>query len=300
MPDQKKLSQAFLQSWPIRKLSRSDGAAAPPRDHIQFDLFSRTIDEEQGIVRQPTRTEPKRTMSSYTHPREHRRPRKSHRGNQLRLLFCFSFIAIMLYRPVAAVHHMKRAPIAYVAQRSESSKPLVVENLCQETIYPGMATQAGDGPGTGGFRLSSGAQQKFSVSADWQGRVWARTNCSFNAMGTGPMNVGGVDGSGAACVTGDCFGVVDCVVAVRPLFYILISEWNAEMDHSGQTTHLPRRIYSCHLLRTDLLRHLPRRRLQYPHRHRLSLPAIRQFFPPGDPPQPHQPHLRWHRFSARR
>ncbi len=52
------------------------------------------------------------------------------------------------------------------------------------------------------------------VSWDWQGRVWGRTNCSFNANGTGPSQLNGVRGNGAACLTGDCFGVVDCQFTV--------------------------------------------------------------------------------------
>ncbi|KAL9104932.1 MAG: hypothetical protein Q9163_000177 [Psora crenata] len=104
---------------------------------------------------------------------------------------------------------MKRAPIAYVAQRDES-KPLVIENQCAETIYPGIATQAGRAPSTGGFRLDPGDTRNLTVGADWQGRVWGRTNCSFNDEGTGPSNAGGNDGGGRACTTGDCNGIVDC------------------------------------------------------------------------------------------
>lgn len=52
------------------------------------------------------------------------------------------------------------------------------------------------------------------VSADWQGRVWGRTNCSFNVGGTGPSNLNGNNGNGQACITGDCNGVLDCVVTV--------------------------------------------------------------------------------------
>jgi len=88
--------------------------------------------------------------------------------------------------------------------------PLVVTNNCDETIWPGLATQNGLGPTVGGFELAPGKSKKLYVSADWQGRVWGRTNCSFNDDGSGPRVKGGLDGNGKACLTGDCNGRVDC------------------------------------------------------------------------------------------
>ncbi len=112
-----------------------------------------------------------------------------------------------------AVHHMKRAPIQYVNRRDDT-RPLKVTNTCPETIYPGIATQAGTAPKQSGFKLNPGDSQTLSVSADWQGRVWGRTNCSFNSAGTGPANNGGNNGWGSPCFTGDCGGVVNCMVTV--------------------------------------------------------------------------------------
>lgn len=95
-----------------------------------------------------------------------------------------------------------------VLQPRSSTVPLVVENLCDETLWPAIASQAGTGPNSTGFALSPGTKQSMSVSSNWQGRVWGRSNCSFNAAGTGPANVNG----GKACSTGDCNGVLACVV----------------------------------------------------------------------------------------
>lgn len=108
---------------------------------------------------------------------------------------------------------MKRAPISWVSPR-DSSVPLVVSNLCTETIFPAVLTQAGTGPSTSGFKLNRGNRMNLTVGSDWQGRVWGRTNCSFNAQGTGPSNTGGLNGGGQACGTGDCAGVVKCMVTV--------------------------------------------------------------------------------------
>ena len=92
--------------------------------------------------------------------------------------------------------------------------PIVITNSCPDTIWPGIGTQKGIGPGVGGFELAPGETRPLFVSPDWQGRVWGRTNCSFNDEGTGPSNLNGVNGNGAACMTGDCFGRLDCEYTV--------------------------------------------------------------------------------------
>lgn len=98
------------------------------------------------------------------------------------------------------------------------SVPLKISNYCEQTIWPGIGTQAGTGAGTGGFELASGDIKELTVSADWQGRVWGRTNCSFNDLGTGASNKNGNNGAGAACTTGDCGGVMSCVLTVCIFF----------------------------------------------------------------------------------
>lgn len=91
------------------------------------------------------------------------------------------------------------------------SLPLKISNLCDTPIWPGIGTQAGTGAGTGGFKLDPQESKDLMVSADWQGRVWGRTNCSFNVAGNGPANPAL---GGASCDTGDCAGVLDCVMTV--------------------------------------------------------------------------------------
>lgn len=147
------------------------------------------------------------------HPRSHR----SHRSTTS---FCWVLVAPFLVANVSAIHHMKRAPVAWVVER-DSSVPLVVSNKCAETIYPGILTQSGTPPSSSGFKLNTGETKNLTVSQDWQGRVWGRTNCSFNSAGTGPSNTGGNNGGGSACGTGDCGGVVKCkgTVGSKILFF---------------------------------------------------------------------------------
>jgi len=102
-------------------------------------------------------------------------------------------------------------------RKRDGGKPLVVTNMCSETVWPGIGTQAGTGGGTGGFELKPGGTKTLTVSNDWQGRIWGRTNCSFNALGTGASNLNGNNGAGRACQTGDCGGKLSCVGTVSSL-----------------------------------------------------------------------------------
>jgi hypothetical protein len=88
--------------------------------------------------------------------------------------------------------------------------PLKITNKCQETIWPGIATQHGVGPGTGGFELASGDSRNFWVGPTWQGRAWGRTNCTVN-------------GDSCTCKTGDCFGKLDCEFTVSFTRYQLFT-----------------------------------------------------------------------------
>lgn len=139
--------------------------------------------------------------------RHSRRTRRSNRvmGDSINPLLLLSLLPA-----VNGIHHMDRGPLAWVNKRADN-RPLIVSNQCKETIYPGIGTQAGTGPATQGFQLTSGQSRSLTVSADWQGRVWGRTNCSFNAAGTAPAS----SGTGVACGTGDCGGTVNCRGTVR-------------------------------------------------------------------------------------
>lgn len=108
--------------------------------------------------------------------------------------------------------------------------PLKVTNNCADTIWPGVLTQGGVGPGTSGFELLPHKTRNLLVGPAWEGRVWGRTNCTFNENGTGPGSEGGWNGGGAACLTGDCFGRLDCKVAVSPSGTYYLERLGVEAD----------------------------------------------------------------------
>ena len=138
---------------------------------------------------------------------------RSLRRNLLNPVVIVLLIPLSASAGVHALHHMHHAPLHHISRRGDT-RPLKITNACPDTIYPGIATQGGSTPSQSGFRLNPGDSQTLSVSGDWQGRVWGRTNCSFNPDGTGPANNGGNNGGGSACFTGDCGGVVNCMVTV--------------------------------------------------------------------------------------
>ncbi|RMZ85689.1 hypothetical protein DV736_g6561, partial [Chaetothyriales sp. CBS 134916] len=111
-----------------------------------------------------------------------------------------------------AVHHQRDPTLRTVARRDDTL-PLRVTNFCKEVIYTGILTQSGTGPGTGGFKLDPDENNDLAVSADWVGRVWGRTNCTF-FDNSGSMNSS--NPGGTACATGDCGNLVECQGAGGP------------------------------------------------------------------------------------
>lgn len=123
------------------------------------------------------------------------------------LRFLTLIVGISLFvTNVSAIHHMAKS-VPSLHKRQEGTVPIIFTNNCSDIIYPGITTQFGDGPELTGFRLDPNWSDTKYVSRDWQGRIWGRTNCSFNYDGTGP-----VTGNGRACGTGDCNGLLECLV----------------------------------------------------------------------------------------
>lgn len=125
------------------------------------------------------------------------------------LLSFHTLLFLLILQPVRAsheFHHINRfAQPLDLERRQAANTPLTISNRCGETIYPAILTQGGTGPGTGGFQLTAGSSRSLTVSENWQGRVWGRTNCTFNG------NAGG------RCSTGDCGGVISCTGTVSSL-----------------------------------------------------------------------------------
>lgn len=125
-------------------------------------------------------------------------------------LLVLSITMLSLFGQTAsAIHHLQRPPV-HLVHRENSDLPLIVTSNCAETIYPAILTQSGRGPDRSGFRLDPGVSMSQNVSADWRGRVWGRTNCTFNPDGSVPASSQG----GAACSSGDCGAFVECQGAV--------------------------------------------------------------------------------------
>ncbi|KAI1077569.1 thaumatin family protein [Whalleya microplaca] len=91
------------------------------------------------------------------------------------------------------VYPTRRRPLT----KRRNPIPLIITNNCAETIWPGIATQDGAAPESHGFELGPGEIKNMTIGSTWQGRIWGRTNCTTS-------------GDTATCMTGDCFGKLDC------------------------------------------------------------------------------------------
>jgi hypothetical protein len=151
-------------------------------------------------------------------------PYLAHMKHRTLFYVCIALASLLDIPMSYAAHHMAhRAPLN-LDRRKEPITPLLVTNYCPEVIWPGISTQSGIGPPEAGFRLAPFETKNQTVSEDWQGRVWGRTNCSFNEDGTAPK-----DGGPRACYTGDCNGVLKCIVGVCETH-----ELNSNLGHKEQ------------------------------------------------------------------
>lgn len=100
--------------------------------------------------------------------------------------------------------HLKLAAVitllaGFSASAQSHWKTLNLVNKCTVPIWPGLASNAGfPVVGKGGLFLQPGQKAKVVAPWSWQGRVWARTGCSFDPSGSG------------TCLTGDCAGKLEC------------------------------------------------------------------------------------------
>jgi hypothetical protein len=131
-----------------------------------------------------------------------------------------------------ALHHMAvKAPRKQLRRKLDIT-PLLVTNHCPGDIWPGISTQSGKGPGENGFKLQPGETKNQTVSEDWQGRVWGRTNCTFNSDGSGPAS-----GIGKACYSGDCNGMLNCQVGVSSIMYASVASTAAKFSRATYQCH---------------------------------------------------------------
>lgn len=86
-----------------------------------------------------------------------------------------------------------------------NNRSITITNSCQYNLWPAVLTTNNTGPYTNGFSLPPSMSLQLWVSHDWTGRIWARTNCSFNeSTNTGP------------CFTGSCANIVNCTLSGEP------------------------------------------------------------------------------------
>ena len=86
-----------------------------------------------------------------------------------------------------------------------NNRSVTITNACETDIWPALLTTNNTGPYTHGFYLPPQKSLQLWVSHDWTGRIWARTNCTFNeSTNAGP------------CFTGSCGNVLNCNLSGVP------------------------------------------------------------------------------------
>ncbi|KAM3341648.1 thaumatin-like protein 1b [Capsicum galapagoense] len=83
---------------------------------------------------------------------------------------------------------------------ANSAATFTMVNKCQQTIWPGLLSNAGIAPlSTTGFALQRGESRTITVPSSWGGRFWGRTHCTEDSTGK------------FTCATGDCgSGKLEC------------------------------------------------------------------------------------------
>ena len=85
------------------------------------------------------------------------------------------------------------------------NRSITITNSCPDDLWPALLTTNNTGPYQSGFYLPPQMSIQLWVSHDWIGRIWARTNCSFDeSTNTGP------------CFTGSCGNIMNCSIGGQP------------------------------------------------------------------------------------
>ncbi|ERN17587.1 pathogenesis-related protein 5 [Amborella trichopoda] len=87
--------------------------------------------------------------------------------------------------------------VLFLTASMASAANFNIVNKCGYGVWPATLSGAGTITPAGGFYLASGASTSLSAPTGWSGRIWGRTDCSFDASGAGK------------CDTGDC-GSLQC------------------------------------------------------------------------------------------
>ncbi|WP_225447083.1 thaumatin family protein [Streptacidiphilus sp. PB12-B1b] len=110
-----------------------------------------------------------------------------------------SAAASATHAPAPAGHRTSAAPAAPVPAAGQRVVTFV--NATAQTVWPAAQADPKEPLARTGWVLPPGASVSLLMPDGWNGRLWGRTGCSFDAAGQGH------------CVTGDCDGRFQCGTA---------------------------------------------------------------------------------------
>ncbi|KAL8239623.1 hypothetical protein R6Q59_016190 [Mikania micrantha] len=79
---------------------------------------------------------------------------------------------------------------------SDCARVFIIINGCEETVWPAITPSSTFGGG--GYALRTNESRVHMAPVGWSGRIWGRTNCSFDTNGNG------------TCLTGGCGSSLRC------------------------------------------------------------------------------------------
>ncbi len=102
------------------------------------------------------------------------------------------------------------------------TRNFTIQNRCDKTLWIGLIAEATADLTGDGFPLDQGTTVLYEIPGEWKsGRIWGRTECTFDSSGKG------------SCLTGDCGGQAKCFVsgsAPATLAEFTLSNSSADVD----------------------------------------------------------------------
>jgi len=154
----------------------------------------------------------------------------------LNLLFLCMF-QFSCSHPVDPVETVDLVEIISITEEVPQHK-VSFQNKCKESIWIGSVGGTGHTSlGNGGWKMEAGSSSSMTVPQGWSGRIWPRTNCSFNDKGHCPTE--GVD----CCSSGSClesdnktFGL-ECAYSGKPPTSLIEMTFDAPSGNGPYDTY---------------------------------------------------------------
>ncbi|GAA5876282.1 hypothetical protein JCM1840_003605 [Sporobolomyces johnsonii] len=100
--------------------------------------------------------------------------------------------------------------------RADTDRTFTIKNNCNYALWPAVTNYGANSGYTGsrGWEAAAGNSTTITIPSPWNGRIWARRDCTFDSSGSG------------SCVTGNCDGGLEC--DDQTIGYVNVGEFNLD------------------------------------------------------------------------